>query len=113
MFSNQPRFFKLAALTLILVISIFYFSTPAYSYNTSSSFTEQVKENETHAEGTTKEHANSEHQFAAGWSVIPFVLLLAMIATGPLFFEHFWHHNYPKVAVFLASVVVLYYVFGI
>ena len=50
---------------------------------------------------------------AKGWSVIPFVLLLFMIATGPLFYEHFWHKNYPKVAVALATVVVLYYIFGL
>ena len=34
-----------------------------------------------------------------------------MIATGPLFYEHFWHKNYPIVAVSLASLVVLYYLF--
>ena len=45
------------------------------------------------------------------WSVFPFVILLVMIAAGPLFFEHFWHHNYPIVAVSLAAGVVLYYVF--
>lgn len=44
-----------------------------------------------------------------GWSVIPFVLLLVMIATGPLFYEHFWHKNYPVIAVVLASIVVVYY----
>ncbi len=46
-----------------------------------------------------------------GWSVIPFVALLLMIATGPLFYEHFWHKNYPKVAVIFAAIVVLYYLF--
>jgi len=46
-----------------------------------------------------------------GWTVIPFVALLLMIATGPLFYEHFWHKNYPKVAMALAAIVVLYYLF--
>ena len=45
----------------------------------------------------------------AGWSVIPFILLLLMIATGPLFYEHFWHKNYPKIAITLAIIIVLYY----
>lgn len=45
------------------------------------------------------------------WSVIPFVVLLLMIATGPLFYEHFWHKNYPLVAVLLAALVVGYYLF--
>jgi Na+/H+ antiporter NhaD/arsenite permease-like protein len=49
------------------------------------------------------------HTEAPGWSVIPFVLLLLMIATGPLFYEHFWHHHYPKIAVALAAMVVMYY----
>ncbi|WP_114748610.1 sodium:proton antiporter [Pleomorphovibrio marinus] len=48
---------------------------------------------------------------APGWLVIPFVVLLLMIATGPLFYEHFWHHNYPKIAVALAVIVVGYYLF--
>ncbi|HAA13056.1 MAG TPA: citrate transporter [Cytophagales bacterium] len=47
-----------------------------------------------------------------GW-VIPFVVLLGMIATGPLFYEHFWHKHYPKVAIALAAIVVLYYIFGL
>lgn len=51
------------------------------------------------------------HGHAPGWLVIPFVTLLLMIATGPLFYEHFWHHHYPKIAVSLAIIVVLYYLF--
>ena len=35
-------------------------------------------------------HAHAE---PAAWSVIPFVLLLLMIATGPLFYAHFWHNH--------------------
>jgi Na+/H+ antiporter NhaD/arsenite permease-like protein len=60
-------------------------------------------------------HVDDEHHDSAppGWSVIPFVLLLGMIATGPLFYEHFWHKNYPIVAVGLAAIVVLYYLFGL
>ncbi len=51
------------------------------------------------------------HHMPSAWSVIPFVVLLVMIATGPLFYEHFWHKNYPKVAVVLAVIVVGYYLF--
>ena len=53
------------------------------------------------------------HADPAGWSVIPFVTLLVLIASGPLLFEQFWHHHYPKVAVFLALIVVVYYLFGL
>lgn len=55
--------------------------------------------------------AEEDHTAAPGWTVIPFVLLLLMIATGPLFYEHFWHKNYPKIAVILAAIVVSYYLF--
>ncbi|MEX0884059.1 MAG: sodium:proton antiporter [Cyclobacteriaceae bacterium] len=51
------------------------------------------------------------HGHAPGWLVIPFVILLLMIATGPLFYEHFWHLHYPKIAVGLAVIVVIYYLF--
>ncbi|MEM6328355.1 MAG: sodium:proton antiporter [Bacteroidota bacterium] len=44
------------------------------------------------------------------WLVIPFAVLLLMIATGPLFYAHFWHHHYPKVAVALGALTGLYYI---
>lgn len=44
------------------------------------------------------------------WLVIPFVALLLMIATGPLFYQHHWHHHYPKYAMGLGALVGLYYV---
>ena len=47
------------------------------------------------------------------WSVLPFVALLLMIATGPLFYAHFWHKNYPIIAVFLGALVIGYYVIGL
>lgn len=59
------------------------------------------------AHGGDEEHGHS----APLWLVIPFVALLLMIATGPLFYEHFWHKNYPKVALGLAVFVVFYYLF--
>jgi len=60
-------------------------------------------------------HANEGGHGPAppAWTVIPFVLLLSMIATGPLFYEHFWHKNYPIIAVSLAAIVVLYYLFAL
>ncbi len=41
--------------------------------------------------------------------VVPFVALLLMIATGPLFYAHHWHHHYPKYAVGLGVLVAAYY----
>lgn len=70
-----------------------------------------------HGHGTHGENGqNPEHEHGAappGWIVIPFVLLLGMIATGPLFYEHFWHKNYPIIAVSLATLVVFYYLFAL
>lgn len=42
--------------------------------------------------------------------VLPFVALLLMIATGPLFYHHFWEKQYPKVAIFLGLITVLFYI---
>lgn len=64
-----------------------------------------------HEELHSQEEDHDSHGSAPVWLVIPFIALLLMIATGPLFYEHFWHHNYPKVAVGLALLVVFYYLF--
>ena len=58
------------------------------------------------------EHEDTSHgKEPALWSVIPFIALLTMIATGPLFYAHFWHKNYPLIAAVLAAIVVSYYIF--
>lgn len=61
---------------------------------------------------TAHDHSHDEHHGhgPAMWAVIPFVLLLLMIATGPLFFAHFWHKYYPAVACVLGLLVIGYYV---
>lgn len=67
-----------------------------------------------HSEAAHDEHAHDEHGDHAGppvWLVIPFVALLLMIATGPLFYAHFWHKNYPIIAIVLGLLVAGYYVF--
>lgn len=50
-----------------------------------------------------------QHALPTPWMVIPFVLLLLMIATGPIFYKHFWHHHYPKVAIVLGIITAVYY----
>ena len=64
--------------------------------------------------GHADEDAHGEgHGHAAAippvWLVLPFITLLLLIATGPLFYAHHWHHNYPKYAVGLGAFVTLYY----
>ncbi|MEB2783108.1 sodium:proton antiporter [Algoriphagus persicinus] len=62
-------------------------------------------------EDLVEEAIDEGHHTAPLWLVIPFVALLLMIATGPLFYEHFWHKNYPKIAIGFALLVVFYYLF--
>jgi Na+/H+ antiporter NhaD/arsenite permease-like protein len=50
-----------------------------------------------------------EHELPDLFMVIPFVTLLLMIATGPIFYPHFWEHHYPKVAVAIGSITAIYY----
>lgn len=45
------------------------------------------------------------------WLVAPFIILLIMIATGPLFYPHLWEHHYPKIAMALGTIVAVYYGF--
>ncbi len=45
------------------------------------------------------------------WLVAPFIILLIMIATGPLFYPHLWEHHYPKFSMALGSIVAVYYGF--
>ena len=62
--------------------------------------------------GEPTEHG-AEHPPPPVWLTIPFAVLLLMIATGPLFYPHFWHHYYPHVAVALGAAVALYYWLGL
>lgn len=43
------------------------------------------------------------------YMVLPFIILLLMIATGPLFYKHFWEKHYPKLSIILGLIVVVYY----
>jgi Na+/H+ antiporter NhaD/arsenite permease-like protein len=45
------------------------------------------------------------------WMILPFGLLLALIALAPLFFADWWAKHYPKVALGLSVVTLGYYLF--
>ncbi len=53
----------------------------------------------------------AEHVLPSAIMVLPFVVLLAMIATGPLFYHHFWEKHYPKISILLGLVTAVYYFF--
>jgi len=57
------------------------------------------------------EHEEGHGPLPPVWLVIPFMAILILIATGPLFFQHHWHHHYPKYAVGLGLIVAAYYIF--
>lgn len=101
-----------ALLYLILLLPLqfgfsYTYSAPSESLTTA----ESVDVNDLAQVVEPEDVVEEEHHAPPGWTVIPFVALLLMIATGPLFYEHFWHKNYPKIAVILAFVVVSYYLF--
>ena len=50
------------------------------------------------------------HPLPATFMVAPFVILLLMIATGPLFYHHFWERHYPKISIILGLITVIYYI---
>ena len=45
--------------------------------------------------------------------ILPFVLLLLAMAAAPALAPHWWHRNYPKIALALAAVTLGYYFFGL
>ena len=55
--------------------------------------------------------STTEHALPPSYMVVPFVLLLLMIAVGPLLFYHFWEKNYPIIAGVLGAITVSYYLF--
>lgn len=47
------------------------------------------------------------------WMALPFVVLLVLIALGPLVFEPWWLKHYPKVCFGLGAITVAYYLFAL
>ncbi|MGB9664887.1 MAG: sodium:proton antiporter [Ignavibacteria bacterium] len=93
---------------ILIILTLIFLSVSIYSPNKiyAETLIDQTKV-------TITEH--SEHNIfenpPSPYMVIPFVVLLLMIATGPLFYRHFWEHNYPKVAITFGSITVIYYLF--
>ncbi len=98
-------------LTSILTFGLANAKPAVTTSDVSSSIESTVDLESTAADIAAVEAGGGDHPAAPTWLVFPFVLLLLMIATGPLFYEHFWHKNYPIIAVALAALVVVYYLF--
>ncbi|MEQ9423673.1 MAG: sodium:proton antiporter [Cyclobacteriaceae bacterium] len=104
MISRRPWIYRLL---IILIFGVLCVSTESFAESVSSS--EEVESIIETVASDDGGHGDSIKP--AAWSVLPFVILLLMIATGPLFYEHFWHKSYPIIAILLAVIVVVYYIF--
>ena len=93
---KRHRFHRLTQIVISVVFFLFFFNLKASA--------------QTAADTAVLSASSAEHSLPALWSVIPFLLLLLMIATGPLFYKHFWEKHYPKVSIILGTVVVIYYI---
>jgi Na+/H+ antiporter NhaD/arsenite permease-like protein len=96
-----------------LAVSLASFAGDEYSQNHENSILQDssVVVGDIHQEVDSTGQATEPHVSPPLWSIIPFLLLLIMIATGPLFYPHFWHKSYPVISVGLAVLVGGYYLF--
>ncbi len=104
---------------LIFLLSLFFMFSAANQISAKEAQhiktkTEEVQQDTKHVkkEVETTQHATAEteeHQLPNVLMVIPFVILLLMIATGPIFYHHFWDHHYPKISVVLGIITAIYY----
>jgi Na+/H+ antiporter NhaD/arsenite permease-like protein len=88
---------------LIFLITLFFFGYQEINAETISSISDSA------STITVSEYSPSENHLPSIFMVIPFVVLLVMIATGPLFYHHFWEKYYPIIAILLGLVTVFYY----
>lgn len=82
---------------LIFIICLFFLNA-AFIFPVSGNITGELN---------SIEQAN--HNLPDPIMIAPFVLLLVAIATGPVFYRHFWEHHYPKISISLGLITVLYY----
>lgn len=91
-------------ISLLILFILFNFNIFAESSSLSSLNTDTVTT-------IVQESTPESHQLPSVYMIIPFIVLLLMIATGPLFYKHFWERNYPKIAILLGLVTTVYYLF--
>ena len=104
----SPRLLYAALLAIALCLGSASV-TPAYAQDIDSLLVQE----DVAADPEALTHDEDHGEVPPVWLVLPFVVLLLMIATGPLFYPHHWHHHYPKYAVALGLIVAAYYLFGL
>jgi Na+/H+ antiporter NhaD/arsenite permease-like protein len=103
---------KIALMCIVLVAAQATFAMDGYFQDQKQSIQDSIaKHNDINHQITSNDHSTSTHSTPPLWSIVPFALLLVMIATGPLFYPHFWHKSYPIISVSLALLVGGYYLF--
>ncbi len=90
-------------------ILIFFFFTSIFLFSIQELSAESITISDTSSVVTLTKYDADESNLPAVFMVIPFVILLGMIATGPLFYHHFWEKYYPLIAILLGLITVLYY----
>ena len=90
---------------LLFLIIFFFFGYQEINAETVNSISDST------SSITISENSQDEGHLPSVFMVIPFIILLSMIATGPLFYHHFWEKNYPIIAILLGLVTVFYYLF--
>ena len=94
---------------ILLALALLFFSGFTQGYATPSHEGDHTEiEGNHHEHAVDEDHGGHDDHAPHPAAVLPFVLLLGMIATGPLFYEHFWHKRYPLVAILLGTIVVVY-----
>ena len=88
-------------------------STPSTPQIPQVQQTEQSHNQSSTEHESTEDSGHEEHESPAIWSVFPFLVLLILIATGPVFFEHFWHKYYKYIAPSLGAITLIYYLAGL
>jgi Na+/H+ antiporter NhaD/arsenite permease-like protein len=117
----MPKYIRRSIASLFLSISLLaFFSPPATAQQQAQTVQQDTSALDTGEEGTIGEgqlvapagEADEAHGGPTPplWLVLPFVVILLMIATGPLLYPQHWHHHYPKYSVGLGAFVALYYV---
>lgn len=96
----SKKFFHLIILTLALITFTSEIKPIEQNVNDSTRIVESV----------TLDHSNA-HSLPDVFMVIPFISLLLIIATGPLFYRHFFEKYYAVISVLLGLITVGYYLF--
>jgi len=98
---NNLIFTLVIALMLLLTVD---------SFSTNYKNIDQVQKENSVTINNGDSNSHEGHELPAAYMVIPFVVLLMMIATGPIMYHHFWERNYPKIAIALGLFTTAYYV---